>query len=256
MLVLLAGLTRRNLTELRRYGFDTATQLISLTLLFTLLFYGVKGIAGPGAGRGHTQSAIVAGYGVFALTIVAYSSLASWVTNEATLGTLEQVAMSPFGLLRVLLLEFVAGLAYQLALLTGMVTLAMALTRRWLHFDAATLVPLLALHLLGVLGIGLALAGAALVFKRVASLMNLMQFVLLALIAAPLDEAPALRFLPITMSSRLLSMSTVDHVRLWHMGAERLAIAVLTSTAMAAIGLAVFRAADRAARARGVLGVH
>lgn len=256
MTALFAGMIRRNVIELRRYGFDTVMNMVGLALLFVLVFYGAKGLGGRSLQHATTLTGLVAGYFVFSLVIVAYSSLSSWVTNEALLGTLEQIAMSPFGTLVVLVTEFAAGLLYQLVMITFLIVLGMALTGHWLHFDLVTLVPLVAILLTGVLGLGLAMAGAALVFKRVLSLLNLMQFALLALVAAPVDRQPWTRFLPISLASRLIARSTVDRVRIWHMGGRDLLLAVAVSVGYFALGAFVFSRADRAARKHGLIGVH
>ena len=95
MTAMFIGMLRRNIIELRRYGFDTVMQMLGLALLFVLVFYGAKGLGGRSLQHATTLTALVAGYFVFSLVIVAYSSLSSWVTNESLLGTLEQIG--PFG---------------------------------------------------------------------------------------------------------------------------------------------------------------
>ena len=52
MTALLAGLWRRNMIELRRYWFDTFFQFAGVFLLFTLIFWGAKGIGGADIRKG------------------------------------------------------------------------------------------------------------------------------------------------------------------------------------------------------------
>ncbi len=53
----------------------------------------------------------------------------------------------------------------------------MATTGKWMNLDFVSLVPLLAITLLGAYGFGFALGGLALVFKRIQALFQIMQFV-------------------------------------------------------------------------------
>lgn len=256
MIALLIGVSRRNLIELRRYGFDTLFQFAGIFMLFALLFWGAKGVGGADIREGDTLPAIVVGFVVLSLVLGAFFSTSQWLTQEATLGTLEQIAMSPFGLLNVLLAEAVASLWF-LGITTGAMLLgAEALSGQWLHLDAVTLAPLVALLLLQMVGISLMVGGAAVVFKRVASLANLLQFVFLALVSLPVAEYPAVRYMPISLANELIRESTVHKVGLLDMNrGDLLQLAVLAG-AYFAIGVVVFRRCERTARQRGLIGAH
>lgn len=256
VVALAAGLFRRHLAELRRYAFNTIMEMVGLSMLFLFLFFGAKAVGGAAVRDGDTLPAIVAGYVVFGLVITAYSTLAAWVTQEALLGALERLAMSPLGLLTVLIVEFFAGLAVQLAIITTLLFVVMALSGEWLNLDLITLVPLITFMVLGVLGIGLAMSGLALVFKRVAALANLMQFVFLGLVAAPLGQLPWLKLLPIALPNVLIRRSTVEGVSITAMPAGDLVLVVVTSIAYLFVGMVVFLRTEAVARERGVLGVY
>jgi ABC-2 type transport system permease protein len=256
MIALLVGLARRNIIELRRYGFDTFFQLAGVFLLFTLIFWGAKGIGGADIREGDTLPAIVSGYVVLWLALGAYFTMSSWTTQEATLGTLEQLALSPFGLLNVLLTEFVASLGYQLLIVAAMLVASEVVTGEWLRIDVVTLVPLMLLLLVQVLGISLVIGGAAVVFKRVVSLVNLAQFVFLATIALPIDENPWLRVMPLALGNSLIRQSTVDGRGLTDLDVGDLVQLVVIALVYFAVGCAVFLRMERMARDRGVIGVH
>jgi ABC-2 type transport system permease protein len=256
VIALLAGLTRRNIIELRRYGFDTFFQLAGVFLLFTMIFWGAKGIGGADIRHGDTLPAIVAGFVVLWLVLGLYFTMSTWMTQEATLGTLEQLALSPFGLLNVLLAEFVASLGYQLLALVAMLFASETVTGQWLHIDVLTLLPLVLLLLVQVAGLSLVIGGAAVVFKRVASLANLVQFMFLAAIALPIDEHPWQRYLPITLGNHLIRLSTVEGRNLAGLDGGDLVQLVAVSVAYFALGCVVFLRMERIARDRGVIGVH
>ena len=253
---LAAGLLRRHLAELRRYAFDTVMQVVGLSLLFLFLFYGARALGGQRVEDGDALPALVAGYIVFGLVISAYSSLAAWVSQEALLGALERLAMSPLGLLAVMVTEYIAGFVVQLGVIAVLLFAVMALSGQWLHLDLLTLTPLVAFLVLGVLGIGLAMSGLALVFKRVAAFANLLQFVFLSLIAAPIDQLPWLKFVPIALPNALIRQSTVGGTALTEMAPRDLLIMIVASMVHLTMGALVFVRAEGVARDRGVLGVY
>ena len=256
MIALLIGLSRRTFIELRRYAFDTIFQFAGIFLLFTLLFWGASGIGGSDIREGDTLPSIVIGFVVLMLLLTAYFSLSNWLTQEATLGTLEQLAISPFGLLAVLAAEYVASMWVQLAIVVVVLFGAQAVSGQWLHLDVVTLVPLVVLLLVQMLGLGLAVGGAAVVFKRVASLANLMQFVFLALVSLPIDENPWVRFMPIGLANQLIRESTVHGVSLLDLDRGDLVQLVVLSAAYVVLGVGVFLRCERVARDRGLIGVH
>jgi ABC-2 type transport system permease protein len=250
------GAARRNLIELRRYAFDTVFSLGGVLLLFLLLFYGARGLGGPSLNNGETLTSLVAGFITFGVVIQSYSAIAGWMTQEATLGTLEQLAMSPFGLLHVLLAEFVASFGYQLIVVLAMSTVVQAATGRWLHLDLIALTPVLALLLLQVLGCGLLLGGLALVFKRVTALVNLMQFGFVALIAAPVHRYTWMQWMPVALASDVLRQVTVSRSQLGDVAGSTWLTLVGVTAACLAAGVLVFQRMDVLARGRGLIGVH
>ena len=256
MTALLIGLSKRTLIELRRYAFDTIFQFMGIFLLFTLLFWGASGIGGADIREGDTLPSIVVGFVVLMLLLTAYFSLSNWLTQEATLGTLEQLAISPFGLLKVLAAEYVASMWVQLSIVVVILFSAQAVSGQWLHLDVVTLVPLVALLLVQMLGLGLVVGGAAVVFKRIASLANLMQFVFLALVSLPIDEYPWVRFMPVGLANQLIRESTVHGRSLLDLDRGDLVQLVAISAAYLVVGVTVFLRFERVARDRGLIGVH
>ncbi|MEY2426125.1 MAG: type transport system permease protein [Actinomycetota bacterium] len=256
MIALLVGLSRRNLIELRRYGFDTFFQFAGIFMLFTLIFWGAKGVGGADIREGDTLPAIVVGFVVLSIVLGSFFTTSQWLTQEATLGTLEQIAISPFGLLRVLIAESVASLWF-LALMTGAMLIgAEAVSGQWLHLDIVTLTPLIGLLLVQMVGLSLVVGGASVVFKRVASLANLMQFVFLALVSLPIEDYPAVRYMPIGLANQLIRESTVHNVGLFDFNRRDLLQLVLLASAYFAVGVVVFLRCERVARERGLIGVH
>ena len=256
MTALFAGLWRRNVIEMRRYSFDTFFQFGGLFLLFSLIFYGARSLGGPAISDGDALPSIVIGFVVLMLVVLSYISLANWVTMQATQGVLEQLAISRFGLLNVLLAEYITSMGVNLLMMSVVLVAAEAISGQWLHIDLLTLAPLAILLTLQVLGVGLALAGAALVFKRILSLTNLIQFAFIALLAAPVARVAWTKLLPVSLPYDLIRRSTVDGASLTDFSLSDLGLAVVTAAFYVIVGVVVFRRSDRAARRRGLIGVY
>lgn len=246
---------RRELTMMTRYVINTVSSLASIYLFFVLIFLGLQNLSSHMAGdalSGSLEGTII-GFFVWTFTIFAYSDLSWNLISEAQAGTLEQLYLAPMGfkwvcactVISTFLLNLVPHMVFLLAM--------MATTGRWLNIDLISLMPLLAITVLGAYGFGFALGGLALVFKRIQALFQIVQFVFLAFLLVPI-RVPWAKFLPLTMGNSLLYDVMVDGCRLWELPWQSLFIATAVGAAYLAIGLAIFARCEHVARDRGLLG--
>lgn len=253
-LVMIKAMVKRYAIELRRYAFNTVSMLASFYLVFLMVFWGARTFVGGSAQFGDTLAGIVVGFTVFYLTIYAYAEL-SWVlVQEAQQGTLEQLSMSPLGFGRVLIARIFAALAFRVVIMLVLLVAMMATTGRWLAFDLATVVPLLVLTVAGAQGIGFAMGGLAIVFKQIQAALGILQFLFFALIAAPVDRFPLVKFLPLSWGTELIGQAMIDGRSLWAMPAGDVAFLVANGVFYFVGGFAIFKLFERVARDRGLLG--
>ncbi|KTG10045.1 ABC transporter [Haloprofundus marisrubri] len=251
---LLAAIARKQFTLLVRYPINTISQLFGLYVFFALIFFGGQAVGG--AAFGESLAAIIVGFFLFTMTIVAYSGLAWDVTREAQWGTLEQLFMSPFGFGRVMAAKAAVNVCFSL-LWGGVILLSMLVTTgQSLSVNLVTVLPVGVLTIASALGVGFVFAGLALVYKRIENLFQLIQFAFVALIAAPVDAVPALRLLPLAQGSALLREAMTQGTQLWEFQAFEVGMLVLTAVGYLAIGAYVFGRASRRARRLGVLGQY
>ncbi|HEV2756629.1 MAG TPA: ABC transporter permease [Actinomycetota bacterium] len=253
-LVLAGALMRRHVVELSRYAFDSVVVLLMTYVLFLVVFFGAKSIGGNVISRADTLSSIVLGFLIWALVAFAYSDISQGIIQEAQAGTLEQLAMTPAGLSTVLMMNSAVMLISHVLQMSVVLVLAMWTSGRWLEMDIVSIAPLLFMTLMGVVGVGLAIGGAALVFKRVAGVSSLLQLAFVGLIVAPLDQIPALALLPLTLGYDLLNQVMVDGVWIGDIAPRDILFLFLNSVAYILIGLGAFRGMERIARGRGLLG--
>ena len=255
MTTFLAVLRRRLRLDLVRYPLESIAQIVLYYVLFLVLFLGARAVGGSSVVRGNTVSSIVVGYIVFMILQQCLSAIYGGIREESTTGTLEQLAMADFGLLVILAMDFAVGAISSIVQMSVTLVPIMATTGRWLHFDAVSVAVLLVPTVAGVFGLGLAMGGLGLVFKRVAGIAGFVAMGFLALVAAPVDRVPILKLLPVSHGNALLRDALVDGQAALARPLE-LATLLCVSAAYLVGGAFVFRRMDRIARNRGLLGQY
>ncbi len=253
-LALVSAMFKRYAIEMKRYYFNTLSMLASFYLIFVLVFFGARSFAGDQTNFGGTLAGIVVGFGIFYLSMYAYAEL-SWVLmGEAQQGTLEQLSMSPLGLGRVLVARVASAMVFRIVIMLGFLVLMMATSGRWLRLDIVTLGPLFAFTVASVLGIGFVMGGLAIVFKQIQAALGILQFGFVALIAAPVEQFPFLRFLPLSWGTNLIASSMIDGISIFDMPLGDLGLLAANGTFYFLAGFSIFRVFERQARNRGLLG--
>jgi ABC-2 type transport system permease protein len=252
--VLYGASLRRSLIEFRRYIFDTISGIISIYGFFLVIFFGAKIFGGDRPGFGENIEGVVVSYGMWALTVFALGTLTFELTQEAQLGTLEQLGMSSFGLVRVLVARAFTSLVIYFGMWVVLLVMMMATTGHWLNIDAVSVLPLLAATLVGVIGLGFVLAGLAVVFKRVNQALQVYQVLVIGLVVVPVDQVHFIKYLPLAWGSHLIAKVMVDKASIFRMPAGDLLYLAANSAFYLFGGIAIFRRFERVARERGLLG--
>ncbi|MEH1919443.1 ABC transporter permease [Nostoc sp.] len=240
--------------EFIRYPVDAISGILVTSFFFYGMFFGAHYIAGPNIQFGDRLDTILAGYVLWTLVVFILQGIAMELQVEAQTGTLEQIFLSPFGTLNVLLIRAMANLTLYLVLIVGILLLTMILTGRYLHFSPLALLPLITV-LLGAYGISLMMAGLTLLFKRIQQLSGLIQFALLFLLALPTEtwngSLPSVRLvLPMTVGSGVLR-DLIARDR--GLDFSLLAVAGLNGVVYFVLGAFLFLWAQRTAKRHAIL---
>lgn len=237
-----------------RYPFDTISQLLWISLLFLMIFIGGSAAAGPEFGD--SLEAIVVGFFLMTMSVNAYGSLANNVMEEAKWGTLEQLYLSAYGFNTFMFAKVVVNLLE--SFLKGVVVLAfmMAVTGIVLAIDVVSVVTIAVLSLLSVVGIGFALAGLALLYKRISSFLPIVQFVVLGLIAAPVTGQDIVYVLPLALGSSMLQRAMRQGMGIWEFPLHELVALVVNGGGYFLIGFAIFYLAQLKTKERGTFGQY
>ena len=255
MLTVFDANVRKVVIELRRYLPNTISLVVTFYVIFLAMFLGISVVGDPATAEANLRFAIV-GNAFWFFLLMGVSSMGWELTTEATRGTLEQLAMSPVGLRAILAARMVGTILVNLVIVSAMLTLTMLTAGQMLSFD----VPLLALVLIptfvGIVGFGYAVAGLALVYKQISALLQVLQFVFLAIAFVPLSVAPWLEFAPVVKGIDMIRLGLVDGVALGAFGVRDWASLALNGVVYLALGLLAFDLAERRARSRGLMGQY
>ena len=251
---LLIGELKRTWIQFIRYPAEVIAGVVITTSVFYGLFLSAKYMVGPGFAFGDRLDAVVVGYILWTLTLYIINDIAIGLQSEAQTGTLEQVFLSPFGAPRVFLARAFASLVLRLILIVGIVAILTGITGSRLSFPITLIFPLLSLVMAGY-GLAFIMGGCALVFKRVQQILGVFQFVLLFLLAAPVEDWSGpmqyLRYLlPMLPSTGLLRDLMARDIGLNGAG---FFLALLNGLAYLGLGLLVVRWAEHVAKRKGTL---
>jgi ABC-2 type transport system permease protein len=232
--------------------------MFTMTIVFCMLLAGSQYIVGPFKVEQSRQGALAVGLVLWNLLILSLGEITNGVQAEAQIGTLEHLFLASQSLLRTMLLRALASEA--LFLVTNSLILAVVIlaSRASIAFSSAAILPLVT-ALLAANGIGLALGATAVIWKRVGSLLHLIQLFVAGVVIPPFEQflpnylLPLTNLLPLAPQARALRNCLIQGASL--STAQTL---ILTGNGLAYffIGIIVFRFGERSARRSGSLSTY
>lgn len=250
------------LKDLTRYKFDTISDILSLYALFLAMFFGLKlfGIdmnVSP-VSLGHTLEGFVSGYFLWTIMMMVYSDVAYGITNDASRGTLEQLSMSDMGLHSILIMRSIANMLIYVLICFVLLVIIMATTNYWLHINIISMLLPIIMGIFSILGISLILGGLALIFKKVQSFLNIIQYFLIGLvIPGPYSlNAVTSALLPFRPSIRMIYLSMFKGISFFDFPLYDYVIMIANSAAYLAVGLFIFNQCTKVAKRKGLLGQY
>ena len=241
------------------YRVDLAIQLLTLVLLFVFISFFI----GSGTIESEGLPAVLLGYLVWLYAVMAISNMSTSLSGEASIGTLEQIYMSPVPTWLVIVGWVVANFLQHTVIVALLGVILVTILPVTLPLELAALPPFV-LTMIGLIGFGYAIGGLTLVYKQVGSVSNLLTNVLLFLNGAllPVHHFPAWLetiavFLPTTQGIIVLRKVVVDGASLtavWEDGS--MVFLAVQSVLYLVVGWALFNVGERVAKRQGTLGQY
>jgi ABC-2 type transport system permease protein len=258
---LLTEEVRREWIITARYWMNSFSFAITVYLVFLLLLFTGSGMSG-GAVSADAKAGALVGVLMWQLSMGCMGVLGWSFYNESATGTLEHLYLSPLGVTSIFLARSVANFLSTVAVTLVAAALSMWTTGVRLDLPPLELAVILPLAVAGTYGFGFMLAALTLTFKRTQQLMNLTQFFFLFFSGAvmPLEQMHwTLRAfgqtLPTTAGLEALRAVTIAGARLGDVTGLLGQMAV-TSVLWLAVGVVIYKLADRRARLRGSIGQY
>ncbi len=251
-LILYKAQFKKALIYFKRYFFNSLGSFATFFLIFLLIFMGYKGVVGVDEMYGDELANIITGYLLWMLALVAFSETAYRLSSEAREGILEQLYMSPYGYTRIVVSNLVANLMMELISFSLMALAMILLTGHSLNFDFISLFPLFVMFLFAVIGLSFALGGLQLLFKKVQSVLQIMQFVWVAAVVAPVQLGWT-KLLPGTLASELVRQVAVQEFTISRLPLADIGTALAVGLAYLFLGWGIFKACEKKAMMEGRL---
>lgn len=252
--------TKTSLIEILRYPLEFASMYVVIILFLGGIFLGIHAFVPTGSLLGETKAAIFIGYMLWTFYMVTVQSATYSIIRGAREGYLERELTTPFGHTTVIVTKIVSETFSLLAHYLLIAVISILLFDIELHLDAASILLIFAFVYLFLLGLGLLFAGLALAFKRVQSLVGIIQMGIMLISFGALGDFGAvgnaiLRWIPYTQGIRLLRGVMVEGEGLdYVVRSANLLPLVLGAVAFLGLGVFVFGRLDRLSMRRGLIG--
>ncbi|MCU9615093.1 ABC transporter permease [Caldibacillus lycopersici] len=246
---------KREVILLKRYLPNTISMILTFYIIFLGMFFGIQVVGDPGSAEMNTQYVIV-NYIFWYLSMAVMAGIGWTVQNEVTLGTLEQIYMSPLGAWRIFLARIISSTVVEMITMTIMLFVSMLTAGTWLNIDIIAILPILILMIVSMLGVSFMIAGAAVIFKQIGSFLQISQFIFAGLTFVPLSTAPFLEFAPIVKGVDMVRQIMIFDYSWTDFTVVDYSSLILNAILYFALGIFVFFRCERVAMEKGVLGQH
>ena len=250
---------RKELIITWNYRADLAIELFTLVFVFIFISYFVGG----GEIDSEVLPGSLLGFLVWYYAAFAISSMSGGITGEASIGTLEQLYMSPVPTWLVFVGRVVATFLKGTALVALVGVILVIVLQVSMPLELAALPPFV-LTIVGLFGFGYAIGGLTLVFKQISSVSGLVTNMLLFLNGTllPVHHFPAWLetiavFLPTTQGIIVLRKVVIDGASLtavWQDGS--MVFLAVQSILFLIVGWILFNIGEQVAKRRGTLGQY
>lgn len=238
--------------ELKRYLFNTISSLLVIYIIFLVYFFGIKFMTGPDMSTSKLDVLII-GYIMWMLALIGFQGTSYLVYDEMQRGTFEQMYMTSLGLETVFFFRVFYDTIFSLVFTSVILILTMLTTGRYFVFNIGHFLLIFFLSIPSMWGLGFIFAGMALIFKKIAAFLNLMQFVLIAFVSIDAHPLNVFSFLPFSAGASSVQVIINEHGSFplwWYFFLIGISIFYLF------VGILVFRILLRKARKMNLLGQY
>jgi len=250
----------RTVKELYRYKFNTISNFLIFYVLFMFMFLGVRqfgiSLGVSPIDMGNNLEGFIVGYFLWTIIMLAYSNIAYSIINDANRGTLEQLNMSNISLSQIVIVRSFSNLLLNIVFSIVLLFFIMRKTGYWLEIDLISILIPIFLGIFSILGIGLIFGGLALIFKKIQSLLNIVQYFLIALVAITPESNTISAIIPFNYAAGMIFSTMMGGNSFTDFSLYDYGITIGNSIIYLILGLVVFSQCVKIAKSKGLLGQY
>ncbi|MCP4229809.1 MAG: hypothetical protein GY771_06635 [bacterium] len=248
------------LIELLRYPLEFAAMYFVLILLLGGIFLGIYALTPGGEVLGETRAAVFIGFMFWTFYLITVNSSSYEIARAAREGYIEREFLTPWGHTATVFIKIICSNAAMLIHYFILSAICILIFRVPLQVNILPVLIILGISYVFLLGIGFIFAGLSLAFKRIGSIINIVQIAIMGLSFAALGNFggignSVLKWIPYTFAVRLLRGVLSEGEGLSYVLAPSNIIPLAVgSVIFFVVGIIVFRMLDRLAMNRGLIG--
>jgi len=205
---------------------------------------------------GSNLEGFVVGYFLWTIMLMAYTGAAYGVMHDANRGTLEQLNMSGIKLSTIVTIRSLSDLLINFIISIVLLFIIMLTTNYKLEIKIFSILLPIFIGIFSILGIGLIFGGLALIFKKVQSLLNIVQYFLIALVMVSPENSIIYNLIPFRPAADKVMLSMMEGYSFIDFSIYDYGIMVGNSILYFTIGLLVFNKCVNLAKRKGLLGQY
>ncbi len=240
----------------KRYLANSIGGGITIFLVFLLIFYGYSGIVGFNLGS-DTKESLILSFTIWILALSIYQNITDSIEEETQIGTIEQLYLSRYSFLFVITVKSIAMLVIDFVQIIVLLLLMMIVTQTFLNFQNILSIIFVTFFVsLNYWGLGYALAGGVLLYKKMSTYLQIMQFVLLGLMFIPAESHTLFKLIPSVWGLKLLKDIMVSNTSIITFSMSDFIFLIVPSLFYLSVGILIFKKALAKAVEKAILGFH
>lgn len=247
------AMLKKKMTEVFRYKLELVSGIIFLVITMVGIILGSGKLTSDSITN--TGQKILSGFFIFFMTNYCINTPSNECSTASNQGNLETIVMFPIPLHHYIVLQVLfLIISNVLSFIATIIITSLILKIPFFNPSMISLIPFYIISIFGGLGMGLALAGLQLLYKKVGYIISLTAiFMSLALAYLPSSSNLLLEMLPMKSFSSMLKNSVESQ----SIPSPREAIIlVISSVLFYALGVLLFKTMLKKAKVKGSLGVY
>ncbi len=205
---------------------------------------------------GSNLEGFVVGYFLWTIMLMAYTGAAYGIIHDANRGTLEQLNMSGIKLSTIVTVRSLSDLLINFIISIVLLFIIMITTNYKLEIKIFSILLPIFIGIFSILGIGLIFGGLALIFKKVQSLLNIVQYFLIALVMVSPENSIIYNLIPFRPAADKVMLSMMKGYSFIDFSIYDYGIMIGNSILYFTIGLLVFNKCVNLSKRQGLLGQY